>query len=157
MCRTARYSRFDFKSFCSCNFLRTLLLPQVSAFFLALCFLTLKNYILFLRVRNIICTCRNTITAAVFWAVIPCDLVVPVSCYMRVEEVGKGEGKYRRRVWGQCLFCGTRCKWIIPVPNTSAGRTLGDSCGAYRKVINVFVQTVVVELPYNVNQQNPPC
>jgi hypothetical protein len=37
----------EFKSFCSCNFLRTFLLPQVSAFLLALCFLTLKNYFLF--------------------------------------------------------------------------------------------------------------
>jgi len=74
-----------------------------------------------------------------------------------VEEVGKDEGKGRCRAWGQYLFCGTVCKWLIPVPNTSAGRTLAYSCVVYREVINVFEQTVVAELPYNVNQQNCAC
>ena len=45
---------------------------------------------------------------------------VPVPWNLVGEEVGKGEGKGRFRVWGQYLLYDTRCQWKILVPNTSA-------------------------------------
>ena len=72
------------------------------------------------------------------------------------EEVGKDEGK--RQTLGMrsvpVMLHEMYSKWIIPVPNTSAGRTLAYSYCVYRKVVNVFEQTVVAELPYNVNEHN---
>jgi len=66
ICGCPRYSRCEFKSFCSCNFLRTFLLPQDSALFPRTLFSNTEKLFSFSRVRDKISTYRNTITAAVF-------------------------------------------------------------------------------------------
>jgi len=42
------------------------------------------------------------------------------------------------RVWGWCLFCGTRCRWTIPVPNTLSARTFGAGTFIVLQVIKCF-------------------
>jgi len=49
---------------------------------------------------------------------------VPVPWKLWGEDVEKDEEKGKRRVWGYGLFYGTRCQWKMPVPATSAARTL---------------------------------
>ena len=62
---------------------------------------------------------------------------------MRGEDVGKDEGKVCAGYEASACFVARDVSEKLPVPNTSACRTLADSCVLYRKAINVFEQTLV--------------